>query len=149
MFIRHWIQGINSNIIFSFNTLFLKKDSHILKNKHLLYGSQQSLMTCLRTGKLKMSELNSYSDEKMTDLCTQLEFEGLSRYMAQLSPSLFSIISLCFSLPSASAKRLEVMKLYDSITTGVSQCHNTGNEKESSGIYSPHPPKNIMLIILF
>ena len=39
-----------------------------------------------------MSELNSYSDEKMTDLCTQLEFEGLSRYMAQLSPSLFSII---------------------------------------------------------
>ena len=84
-----------------------------------------------------MSELNSYSDEKMTDLCTQLEFEGLSRYMAQLSPSLFSIISLCFSLPSASAKRLEVMKLYDSITTGVSQCHNTGNEKESSGICPP------------
>ena len=40
---------------------------------------------------------------------------------------------LYFSLPSACAKRLEVLKLYDSIKTGVSQCHNTGNEKESSG----------------
>ena len=43
------------------------------------------------------------------------------------------ILLLYFSLPSACAKRLEVLKLYDSIKTGVSQCHNTGNEKESSG----------------
>ena len=38
-------------------------------------------------------------------------------------------------LPTASSKRLEIIKLYQSITTGVSQCHNTGNEKNSSGAY--------------
>ena len=32
------------------------------------------------------------------------------------------------------AKRDEILKLYGSITTGVSQCHNTGNEKDCSGI---------------
>ena len=31
------------------------------------------------------------------------------------------------------SKRDEILKLYRSITTGVSQCHNTGNEKGCSG----------------
>ena len=34
-----------------------EKDSHILKNKHELYGSQQKLMSCLRSGDLVMSQL--------------------------------------------------------------------------------------------
>ena len=56
-----------------------KKDSHILKNKNMLYGSQQSLMSCLRSGELVMSELDTYSNEKMKELCLKLEFENLSR----------------------------------------------------------------------
>ena len=38
-----------------------------------------------------------------------------------------------FRLPSACSKRLAVVKLFESIKSGVSQCHNTGNEKECSG----------------
>ena len=37
------------------------------------------------------------------------------------------------SLPTAASKRLEIMRLYDSITSGVSQYHVTGNEKNCSG----------------
>ena len=35
------------------------------------------------------------------------------------------------------AKRDEILKLYRSITSGVSQCHNTGNEKGCSGTVLP------------
>ena len=37
------------------------------------------------------------------------------------------------SLPSAAAKRKEIIRLYDSIQTGSSTCHQTGNEKKASG----------------
>ena len=57
----------------------LQKNSHILKNKNLLYGSQQSLMRCLKSGKLKISELGEYSDAKMTKLCEELDFTSMSR----------------------------------------------------------------------
>ena len=57
-----------------------EKNSHILKNKHVLYGSQQSLMQCLRSGDLVMSHLDSYSSDRLLELCTKLEFDNMSRY---------------------------------------------------------------------
>ena len=38
-----------------------------------------------------------------------------------------------FSVPTAAAKRKEILKLYESILTGSSKCHATGNEKDASG----------------
>ena len=58
---------------------YLQKNSHILKNKNTLYGSQQSLMRCLKSGTLRISELGEYSDDKMTKLCEELGFTSLSR----------------------------------------------------------------------
>ena len=63
----------------SFCIHYLQKNSHILKNKNLLYGSQQCLMRCLKSGKLKISELGEYSDEKMSKLCEELGFTSMSR----------------------------------------------------------------------
>ena len=42
-----------------------EKDSHILKNKHILYGSQQKLMRCLRSGDLVISQLDGYSSDQL------------------------------------------------------------------------------------
>ena len=40
---------------------------------------------------------------------------------------------LHFSVPTAAAKKKEIMKLHESISTRSSKCHVTGNEKNSSG----------------
>ena len=40
------------------------------------------------------------------------------------------------SLPTVPSKKQEIIKLFNSIKTGVSQCHNTGNEKDCSGVYT-------------
>ena len=58
--------------------VFLQKNSYLLKNKNLLQGSQQALMRFLKSGKVKMSDLDEYSDSKMTDLCKKLGFTNLS-----------------------------------------------------------------------
>ena len=63
--------------------------------------------------------------------------------------STVSLIRLFFSLPTACSKRLEVVKLYKSITTGVSQCHNTGNEKQSSGKFIFMTQKTSDIICLY
>ena len=63
---------------FLYDTEF-EKDSHILKNKHALYGSQQNLMSCLRSGDLVMSQLDGYSSDQLSQLCRKLGFENLSR----------------------------------------------------------------------
>ena len=57
-----------------------EKDSHILKNKHELYGSQQKLMSCLRSGQLVMSQLDGYSSDQISALCKKLGFQNLSRW---------------------------------------------------------------------
>ena len=40
---------------------------------------------------------------------------------------------ILFSVPTAAAKKKEIIKLYESILTGSSKCHATGNEKDASG----------------
>ena len=46
---------------------------------------------------------------------------------------LFEANHTIFSVPTAAAKRKEILKLYESILTGSSKCHATGNEKDASG----------------
>ena len=68
---------------FSFNCSYtainLQKNSHVLKNKNLLLGCQQSLMKLLKSGELKFAELNEYSNEQLNQLCRKLKFSTLSK----------------------------------------------------------------------
>ena len=57
--------------------LFIAK--FLLCRKHKLYGNQQSLMNCLKSSELKMSDLDKLSGEQLTKLCKKLDFQNLSR----------------------------------------------------------------------
>ena len=93
-------------------------------------------MSCIKSGELIISELDQMSNEKLVKLWETLGFSSLSKYNSQYSRHQNYFI-LCTRLPTMCAKREEILKLYRSITTGVSQCHNSSKYVGRRG-----PPKN-------
>ena len=91
------------------------KKSYVLKNTDAIFGSQNKLVAKIFNEEVKLEDLSTMQNEELKILCKSLEFKNLS------------------SLPTASNKRKEILRLYDSIETGSSTCHTTGNEKGASG----------------
>ena len=87
-------------------------------------------MELIVSKELELSSLDKMNNDELKQLCQHLDFQRISR----------SIIIICvdysmnyFSVPTMASKKKAIFKLYDSIVTGASKCHSTGNEKDASG----------------
>ena len=97
------------------STEFLK-DTRFTDAK-VIEGNQQLLMQELEIGNIKMEELNKIKAKELTKILFSIGFDK-----PQVS-----------RLKTNMAKREAVMNLYESIVSGYSQCHSTGNRKKASG----------------
>lgn len=92
----------------------VEKDTKLARMKsNNIAGSQKRILDEIFSGQLDPSNLPDALDD-LTQLCTKLEINLTSN-------------------KSASARREAILTLYNSVTSGYSACHNTGDAKRSSG----------------
>ena len=98
-----------------YNTEFLKNTR--FTDAKVIEGSQQLLMQELELENIKMEDLKKIKAKELTKILFSIGFEK-----TQVS-----------KLKTNMAKREAIMNLYQSIVSGYSQCHSTGNRKKASG----------------
>lgn len=98
-----------------YSTEFLK-DTRFTDAK-VIEGSQQLLMQELELGNIRMEDLNKLKAKELNGILSSIGFDH-----SQIS-----------RLKTNMARREGVMNLYQSIVSGYSQCHSTGNRKKASG----------------
>ena len=113
-----------------FNTEHVK-DSYVLKNIDEIQGSQNKLIELIVTKELELSSLDKMTNDELKQICQSLDFQRISRLIIHTFSYILSWIN--FSVPTMASKKKEILKLYESILTGASKCHATGNEKDASG----------------
>ena len=98
-----------------YNTEF-KKDSTFLDAKQV-GGSQQLLLNLVEDSYLKIEELDTLSDAQLVDILKKI---GLQPHEVS-------------KLTTKTSKKRAILDLYESVLSGFSQCHHTGNRKRTSG----------------
>jgi len=98
-----------------------KKDTTYLEAK-VLKGEQQLLSDLLENGDFHLSELDDHSTNKAK----------AGRLNDVLKKAGFCDFDIS-QLKSNAKKKEAIMNLYESITSGYSQCHHTGNRLKASG----------------
>ena len=98
-----------------YNTEMLK-DTRFTDAK-VLEGNQQLFIQELELGNIKMENLNTLKTKELVAVLLSIGFEN-----NQIS-----------KMKTNMAKREAILNLYQSITSGYSQCHSTGNRKKASG----------------
>ena len=64
---------------------------------------------------LEIGNLDKYDDKELKDICQKLQMENIAK---------------CKGM---AMKKREILKLYESVSSGSSPCHTTGNGKRASG----------------
>ena len=98
-----------------------KKDTRYLDSK-VIFGEQQLLFEMLQEGTFSMDELSKTSKNKIMDKRLQEVMVDMGFTKSEIS-----------QLKTKVSKQGAILDLYESVRSGYSQCHYTGNRLRANG----------------
>ena len=102
------------------NTEKKKKNNLLQAKNHKILGSQKMMLNLIKSDTLDICNLPQNHDD-LSNLCNTLEMGKMANYsMAQMKQC--------------------IVNLYESIKTGASACHQTGNMKKATGFSNKNMP---------